>query len=82
LILISNGSRYGEPLRFGDGSGFIEKYGFANISKFKLWRTVMHVLYLFGRECSIQRRHQKRLKKLLSSVLTPELRKKWEKQPF
>jgi acetyl/propionyl-CoA carboxylase alpha subunit len=35
-----------------------------------------NILYLFERECSIQRRHQKVVEEAPSSVLTPELRRK------
>ena len=34
-----------------------------------------NILYLFERECSIQRRHQKVVEEAPSSVLTPEIRK-------
>jgi acetyl/propionyl-CoA carboxylase alpha subunit len=35
-----------------------------------------NIVYLFERECSIQRRHQKVVEEAPSSVLTPEIRKK------
>jgi len=35
-----------------------------------------HIVYLFERECSIQRRHQKVIEEAPSSLLTPALRKK------
>jgi acetyl/propionyl-CoA carboxylase alpha subunit len=35
-----------------------------------------NVLYVFERECSIQRRHQKVVEEAPSSILTPEMRKK------
>ena len=63
---------------FGDGSVFIEKYvvGPRHIEIQVLGDTHGNVLYLFERECSIQRRHQKVVEEAPSSVLTPELRKK------
>jgi acetyl-CoA carboxylase biotin carboxylase subunit len=63
---------------FGDGSVFIEKF----------FTTPRHIeiqimadnhgntVYLFERECSIQRRHQKVVEEAPSAVLTPELRTK------
>jgi acetyl-CoA carboxylase biotin carboxylase subunit len=62
---------------FGDGSVFIEKY----ITKPRHIEIQVladqhgNVLYLFERECSIQRRHQKVVEEAPSSVLTPEIRK-------
>ena len=63
---------------FGDGSVFIEKYV---ISPRHIEIQVMadshgHILHLFERECSIQRRHQKVVEEAPSAVLTPELREK------
>jgi acetyl-CoA carboxylase biotin carboxylase subunit len=63
---------------FGDGSVFIEKF----VTKPRhIEIQVMadkhgNCCYLFERECSIQRRHQKVVEEAPSSVLTPELRKK------
>lgn len=62
---------------FGDDSVFIEKY----ITKPKhieiqiLGDQHGNVVYLFERECSIQRRHQKVVEEAPSAVLTPEIRK-------
>lgn len=62
---------------FGDGSVFIEKY----VSKPRHIEIQimadMHgnVLYVFERECSIQRRHQKVVEEAPSVILTPEKRK-------
>lgn len=62
---------------FGDGSVFIERYvtGPRHIEIQVLADTHGDVVYLFERECSIQRRHQKVVEEAPSSVLTPELRK-------
>jgi acetyl-CoA carboxylase biotin carboxylase subunit len=62
---------------FGDGSVFIEKY----VSKPRhIEIQVMadshgNVVYVFERECSVQRRHQKVVEEAPSAVLTPEKRK-------
>lgn len=63
---------------FGDGSVFIEKYV---ASPRHIEIQVMadmhgHIIHLFERECSIQRRHQKIVEEAPSAVLTPELREK------
>lgn len=62
---------------FGDGSVFIEKYvGSPRHIEIQIMADSHgNVLYLFERECSIQRRHQKVIEEAPSSVLTPELRK-------
>lgn len=62
---------------FGNGAVFVEKF----VSKPRhIEIQVMadqhdHVVYLFERECSIQRRHQKVIEEAPSAVLTPALRK-------
>jgi acetyl-CoA carboxylase, biotin carboxylase subunit len=62
---------------FGDGSVFIEKYVTKprHIEIQVLADTFGNTVYLFERECSIQRRHQKVVEEAPSAVLTPELRK-------
>jgi acetyl-CoA carboxylase biotin carboxylase subunit len=62
---------------FGDGSVFIEKYVASprHIEIQIMADSHGNILYLFERECSIQRRHQKVVEEAPSSVLTPELRK-------
>ncbi|WP_144892796.1 acetyl-CoA carboxylase biotin carboxylase subunit [Flavobacterium tiangeerense] len=63
---------------FGDGSVFIEKYVGSprHIEIQVMADSHGNVLYLFERECSIQRRHQKVIEEAPSSVLSPELRQK------
>lgn len=62
---------------FGDGSVFIEKYVASprHIEIQIMADAYGNILYLFERECSIQRRHQKVVEEAPSAVLTPELRK-------
>lgn len=63
---------------FGDGSVFIEKYVTKprHIEIQVMADSHGNVLYVFERECSIQRRHQKVVEEAPSSILTPELRQK------
>ncbi len=63
---------------FGDGSVFIEKYvaSSRHIEIQIMADSHGNILYLFERECSIQRRHQKVIEEAPSSVLTREIRKK------
>ncbi len=62
---------------FGDGSVFIEKYVASprHIEIQIIADSHGNVVYLFERECSVQRRHQKVVEEAPSAVLTPELRK-------
>lgn len=61
---------------FGDGSVFMEKYVSAprHIEIQVLADTHGNCVYLFERECSIQRRHQKVIEEAPSPVVTPEIR--------
>jgi acetyl-CoA carboxylase biotin carboxylase subunit len=63
---------------FGDGAVFMEKYvtGPRHIEIQVLGDNYGNIVYLFERECSIQRRHQKLVEEAPSSILTPALRKK------
>lgn len=63
---------------FGDGSVFIEKYVASprHIEIQVMADSHGNILYLFERECSIQRRHQKVVEEAPSAVLTQELRKR------
>ncbi|MFN5664963.1 MAG: acetyl-CoA carboxylase biotin carboxylase subunit, partial [Bacteroidota bacterium] len=62
---------------FGDGAVFIEKYVGSprHIEIQILGDNFGNIVYLFERECSIQRRHQKLVEEAPSSCLTPEIRK-------
>jgi len=63
---------------FGDGSVFIEKYlGTAKHIEIQILGDQKgNVLYLFERECSVQRRHQKVVEEAPSAVLSTDIRKK------
>lgn len=62
---------------FGDDAVFIEKYVGSprHIEIQVLGDNYGNIVYLFERECSIQRRHQKLVEEAPSSCLTPEIRK-------
>ncbi|MBI2258322.1 MAG: acetyl-CoA carboxylase biotin carboxylase subunit [Flavobacteriia bacterium] len=62
---------------FGDDAVFIEKFVTKprHIEIQVFGDTQGNFVYLFERECSIQRRHQKVIEEAPSAVLTPELRK-------
>jgi acetyl-CoA carboxylase biotin carboxylase subunit len=62
---------------FGDGSVFVEKYITSprHIEIQILGDQHGNLVYLFERECSIQRRHQKVIEEAPSAVMTPEKRK-------
>jgi acetyl-CoA carboxylase biotin carboxylase subunit len=62
---------------FGDGAVFLEKFLTAprHIEIQVLADEEGRTVYLFERECSIQRRHQKLIEEAPSSCLTPELRR-------
>lgn len=62
---------------FGDDAVFIEKYVASprHIEIQILGDTHGNIVYLFERECSVQRRHQKVVEEAPSSVLTPQIRK-------
>jgi len=63
---------------FGNGAVFIERYasGPRHIEIQLLADNHGNCVYLFERECSIQRRHQKLIEEAPSSVLTSELRER------
>lgn len=62
---------------FGDGAVFIEKFITSprHIEIQVLGDTHGNIVYLFERECSVQRRHQKVIEEAPSAVVSPEMRK-------
>ncbi len=66
---------------FGDGAVFIERYVTSprHIEIQVLGDTHGHIVHLFERECSVQRRHQKVVEEAPSAVLTPEIRERMGK---
>ena len=63
---------------FGDGRLLIEKYlPRAHHVEFQVFGDLHgHLVHLFERECSVQRRHQKIIEETPSPLLTPELRRR------
>ncbi|MBK7694564.1 MAG: acetyl-CoA carboxylase biotin carboxylase subunit [Saprospiraceae bacterium] len=87
MRLVKHEEELGEQMRqassealasFGDGAVFIEKYVVKprHIEIQIFCDKFGNGLYLFERECSIQRRHQKIVEEAPSSCLTSEIRKK------
>ena len=68
---------------FGNGAVFIEKYVTSprHIEIQILADSFGNTVYLFERECSIQRRHQKVVEEAPSAILTPALRKAMGEEP-
>jgi acetyl-CoA carboxylase biotin carboxylase subunit len=90
MRLVENASEIEEQMKmaiseavsaFGNGAVFIEKYASRprHIEIQLLADNHGNCVYLFERECSIQRRHQKLIEEAPSIVLTPELREKMGK---
>lgn len=86
MRIVENASEFEDQMKraiseaenaFGDGSVFIEKFVTSprHIEIQVLADNFGNTVYLFERECSIQRRHQKVVEEAPSTVLTPELRK-------
>ncbi len=86
MRLVENSAEFVEQMKlaqnearssFGDDAVFIEKFvtkpRHIEIQVFA--DRAGNTVYLFERECSIQRRHQKVIEEAPSSLLTPELRK-------
>lgn len=73
---ISSAQREGQAA-FGSSVVFLEKYlDRAKHIEFQIFGdSGGEVSYLFERECTVQRRHQKIIEEALSPVLTPELRR-------
>ncbi len=86
MRIVNNANEFEEQMKlavseatsaFGDGSVFIEKFVTSprHIEIQVLGDTHGNIVYLFERDCSIQRRHQKVVEEAPSAVLTPALRK-------
>lgn len=62
---------------FGDGAVFIEKYvtGPRHVEIQVMGDRHGNIVYLFDRECSIQRRHQKVVEEAPCAILSPEMRR-------
>lgn len=87
MRVVNSGEEFEEAIKmaqsealasFGDDAVFIEKFVGSpkHIEIQLLGDQHGNVVYLFERECSIQRRHQKLVEEAPSSCLTPEIRKK------
>ncbi len=85
MRIVENAGQFDEMLEravseatsaFGDGSVFIERYiGSPRHIEIQILADQHgNIVYLFERECSVQRRHQKVIEEAPSSVLTPEIR--------
>ena len=86
MRIVENESEFEEQMQravseaqssFGDSAVFIEKYISSprHIEIQVLGDQQGNIVYLFERECSIQRRHQKVIEEAPSSVVSPEMRK-------
>ena len=78
LVEAIQGARREALNSFGDERLLIEKYlADAHHIEFQIFGdTHGHIVHLFERECSVQRRHQKIIEETPSPLLTPELRAK------
>jgi acetyl-CoA carboxylase biotin carboxylase subunit len=87
MRLVENSAEFAEQMRmaqnearssFGDDAVFIEKFvtkpRHIEIQVFA--DQLGNAVYLFERECSIQRRHQKVIEEAPSAIVSPELRKR------
>ena len=86
MRIVENSGEFEEQLQlaiseatsaFGDGSVFIERYVSSprHIEIQVMADTHGNCVYLFERDCSIQRRHQKVVEEAPSGILSPEMRK-------
>jgi acetyl-CoA carboxylase biotin carboxylase subunit len=86
MRIVENSEEFEEQLQlaiseatsaFGDGSVFIERYVSSprHIEIQVMADTHGNCVYLFERDCSIQRRHQKVVEEAPSMILSPEMRK-------